>query len=180
MMKCPVDKSLVSGILPLMEPTKSATTPTNEAVQSVGGLLGNNTPHNFATLAEQFLRATKVLHQHDKEFGFPARPTYFLAFQALELYLKAFLAGKGMPGKDLQRRIGHSIRKALEEAKLQGLPLPNIDDRWLQALLDLSDAYQSRTLQYRSNHRGMAVLPGDLIEFVNIVCRKCGYTPPSV
>ena len=58
---------------------------------------------HFAKLGKEFADAAKVLNQHHQnQKSHPSWPTYFVACQALELYLKAFLRANGMSSDDLK------------------------------------------------------------------------------
>jgi HEPN domain-containing protein len=129
----------------------------------------NDSPHNFAELGHEWLTAAKVLNANGKNW--PGGPIYFLAFQALELYLKAYLLRKGATLQHVTYKIGHSIQLAIKEAEGKGLGL-NLDPRFRQTLMEFSDAYKRRDCQYRGNQQGPVFLPGDLISFVDEVRSK--------
>jgi len=101
----------------------------------------------------------------------PGGPIYFLAFQALELYLKAYLLRKGVTLQHVTKKIGHSIEIAIKEAEEKGLRL-NLDPGFRQALREFSEAYKRRDFQYRGNREGPVFLPGCLISFVDEVRSK--------
>ena len=72
--------------------------------------LGPDHPHNFSALGKEFLEAAKTLNlSHPNQ---PDWPTFFLACQALELYLKAFLRCKGVSVEDLKKSkiFGHDLQ----------------------------------------------------------------------
>jgi len=58
-----------------------------------GSFLDNEAPHNFAKLAREFLDAAKFTHMGFQSV--PMWPTYYLVFQSLENFLKAFLLAHG-------------------------------------------------------------------------------------
>jgi len=143
--------------------------PTPSAI-GYGYSLGNESPHNFAVLAEEFLTAAKVLNVHGNNW--PCGPTYFLIFQALELQLKSFLRGKGVPLKDLSQKIGHSIQTAIAESEKRGLDL-GLDPKFRQSLMEFSEAHRRRDHLYRSTRKGPIFRPSDLIDLVDKVRSDC-------
>lgn len=96
-----------------------------------GAILGKDTCHSFAKLGEDFLQASKFIHE-----GFasvPKWPTYQAAFQALENFLKAYLLLKGAT-LDHVREL--KLRDALSEAKAKGLTLkvdPSVEREVMKA-----------------------------------------------
>jgi HEPN domain-containing protein len=143
--------------------------PTPSAI-GYGYSLGNDTPYNFAVLAEEFLTAAKVLNAHEKNY--PSGPTYFLIFQALELQLKSFLRGKGVSLRDLSHKIGHSIQTAIEESEKRGLNL-DLDPKFRQSLMEFGEAHRRRDHLYRRTRKGFVFRPTDLIDLVDKVRSDC-------
>jgi hypothetical protein len=80
----------------------------------------------------EHLRASKIDVSH------PDAPMLFLLYQAIELYLKAFLRNAGYDLQQL-KSISHRIIKAGREAQTAGLQLTEADFE----LLDLIDSYDN-------------------------------------
>jgi HEPN domain-containing protein len=172
------DVASVSGKISVRKNAKlkqgnAAPTPVipGPGVVPYGSFYRKDSDINFASLGDEFLNAAKVLSEHDK---MPTSPTYFLAFQALELYLKAYLRRKGASLKDIKAKIGHSIQRAIEEARRQGLVLNTHPERE-KTINQMSGTYERRDLQYCSIGSWTLILPKDLISFVDKVRCASGY-----
>jgi hypothetical protein len=139
-----------------------------------GSFLRNDSPHNFANRAKEFLTAAKILYEQGDKM--PNDPTYLLTFLALELFLKTYLLGKGATLEHVSspRKIGHSVQQAMKEAEGKGLTL-NIDPKFHENVMQFSEAYKRRDFQYRSNRQALIVLPGNLIKYVERVKSVSGY-----
>jgi hypothetical protein len=93
--------------------------------------LDHSTPEGLSkayfNIALGFRNDAKILHERDPQFGGPGK--YLLAFHALEVGLKSFLAKKGLSGKDLSGRpFGHDLTALYEEAARRGLDLRRAHD----------------------------------------------------
>jgi HEPN domain-containing protein len=137
-----------------------------------GSFLDNDSPHNFSNLAGEFLQAARFSnHGFDNR---PVWPTYFLAFQALELYLKSFLIRRRATVDHVRRRIGHDLQRALKEAKAKGLNIP-IQPSVEALVMKMSEYYKSREFQYKGINGQWTVMPPDaLIFFVDTVGKTIG------
>jgi HEPN domain-containing protein len=144
---------------------------TPQAILPFGRFLGNDSDHNFAHLADDFLKAARFANN-----GFanlPKWPTYFLAFQALENYLKSYLLRMGATLDHVHHDIGHKLRDALDEAKSRGLVLKvpsSIED----AIMELSELYSKREFQYRSIGQWKLIPPHIVIDFVDEIRMASG------
>lgn len=58
-----------------------------------------------------------LAHHHNAAF----MPYYFLLGQSIELSLKAFLMGRGIPLKELRTKYGHNLKELLDEARRRKL-----------------------------------------------------------
>ena len=138
---------------------------------ATSGLLDNNSPRNFAKLGAQFLQATRFTNE-----GFQNGlqwPTYFLAFQSLELYLKCYLLSRGRKLVYVRNDISHDVKRALDEAKKEGLVL-NGPEELEDLVADVGDSYLKRDFQYRSIGRFTLMAPDVLIGFVEQVRAASG------
>ena len=137
-----------------------------------GHFLGNDSPHNFSELARQFLDAAKFAHEGF--MGIPTWPTYFLVFQSLENFLKAYLLAHGATLDHVKNRIGHRICDALAEAKAKGLVVQAPRDVE-EAVLAMSRDYTTRDFQYRSVGEWKHVWPNAVIDYVEAVSNVVNY-----
>lgn len=74
-------------------------------------------PSSFLHMANAYLSAAEGCEMGDGVW----RVKLFLYCKSIELSLKAFLLAKDVHVNDLKRRIGHSLERGMEEAKLLGL-----------------------------------------------------------
>jgi hypothetical protein len=124
--------------------------------------LGNDSAYNFLKLGEKFRDAAEILNQHYRNA--PDWPTFVVACQGLELYLKAFLRAKGMTLDDLKNKIGHDLQRAYNKSKDLGLwKVPQGDEEMITLL---NQAYKERDFQYRASGERELPLVGDLISFL--------------
>jgi HEPN domain-containing protein len=140
--------------------------------------LGNDCPYNFATLAREFLDAAKYANEGFKHK--PTWPTYFLLFQALENFLKAYLMAHGADVPYLKHEIGHQVERALTEAKAKGLTVP-VSQTFEHDLMEMSKIYTARDFQYRG--LGMwenLLFPAALIEYIEAVANTVGFHSRTV
>jgi hypothetical protein len=76
----------------------------------------------YFNIALEYRNDAKILHDRDPQFGGLGK--YMLAFHALEVGLKSFLAKKGLSEKELSRPpFGHDLAALYEEAVRRGLDL---------------------------------------------------------
>jgi HEPN domain-containing protein len=131
-----------------------------------GSFLSNDSAYSFLNLGDTFLRAATLLNQaYENRCEWP---TYFLACQALELYLKGYLLRRGRDVDYVRKKIGHNLKLAFDEAKAKGLGLTA--EPWLQELvMNVGDAYYRREFQYQSVGEWSLPLPKALIAFVEQV-----------
>ena len=110
--------------------------------------MGEAPPHrDFFKLGEHYLNAAKALRP---KFGRTFWPTFFVACQALELYLKGFLRANGMTEEELKKRIGHNLNKAFEMAKSKGADdLAGFTKEDEGLISKVGDIYRRRDFQYR-------------------------------
>src|SRR5215472_15616421 len=93
-----------------MKPRKASKPPQPAPASSTepsGSTSSTDSGHNFAKLGNEFLQASKFIHEGFKNT--PKWPTYQTAFQALENYLKAYLLNKGATLEQV-RDIGPKLR----------------------------------------------------------------------
>ena len=144
----------------------------SDGIVPCGHFLDNDSPHNFSKLAREFLDAAKFAHAGFK--GIPTWPTYFLVFQSLENFLKAYLLVRGATLDHVKNRVGHRIRDALAEAKAKGLAVQapkDVED----AVVAMSRDYTARDFQYRSVGEWTLVLPNVAIDYVEAVSKVVNY-----
>jgi hypothetical protein len=93
---------------------------------------------NYFYVALGYRNDAKILHDRDPQFGGLGK--YMLAFHALEVGLKSFLAKKGLSENELSRRpFGHDLTALYEEAVLRGLDLKR--ERDVRATIDHTNRY---------------------------------------
>ena len=79
----------------------------------------------------------------------PSDPTYFLACQAIELALKAFLRGSGKDETFLAKVCNHNLAVALKAAEEIGLnKLLKLDSQEHQVLNSANQLYSTKALQF--------------------------------
>jgi hypothetical protein len=144
----------------------------NNGIVPMGHFLDNDSPHNFAKLGREYLDAAKFTHAGFK--GEPMWPTYFLLFQSLENFLKAYLLAHGASVEHVRRKIGHKLCVALTEAKAKGLAVAapkDVED----AVMAMSRDYTARDFQYRSIGQWTHVFPNYLIDYVEALSNTIKY-----
>jgi len=144
----------------------------SDGIVPFGRFLGNDSSHNFCNLARQFLDAAKFTDAGFK--GAHSWTTYFLVFQSLENFLKAYLLEHGVTPGHVKSRVGHRICDALAEAKAKGLAVQapkDVED----AVAALSRDYTARDFQYRSVGQWTVVLPSVVIDYVEAVSKAIDY-----
>ena len=151
----------------LMKPRKPSKPPQSTPLSSSepsGRVSSSDSGHDFAKLGNEFLQASKFIHEGFKNT--PKWPTYETAFQALENYLKAYLLNKGAT-LDQVRDIGPNLRVALLEAKAKGLVL-KVDPVVEEAVMKVSDYYTAKSL---GSGEWTSVSPHLVISFADQVRR---------
>ena len=143
-----------------------------DGIVPCGRFLDNDSPHNFSKLAREFLDAAKFAHEGFK--GMPMWPTYFLVFQSLENFLKAYLLAHGATLDHVKNEVGHRICDALTEAKAKGLSV-NAPRDVEDAVAAMSRDYTARDFQYRSVGEWTLVLPNAAIDYVDAVSKVVDY-----
>jgi hypothetical protein len=144
----------------------------NDGIVPYGHFLNNDSPHNFCTLAREFLDAAIYTHAGFKRV--PMWPTFLLIFQSLENFLKAYLLANGATMDHLQFTIGHKLCDALAEAKAKGLVV-NVHKDWEDAIMTMSRDYTAKDFQYRSNGSWTQVYPEYVIDYVEAVAKVVKY-----
>ncbi len=108
-----------------------------------------NTPLDFWKYAEAYARAGQVVNSEFGNDPYP-EPMFYLFGQSIELSLKAFLLGQGIPIETLSSRAyGHDLRALLEKADEKYLDQEvklYLQDRG--AIIVLSEPYLKRRFQY--------------------------------
>jgi hypothetical protein len=144
----------------------------SDGIVGFGRFLGNDSPHNFCKLGREFLDAANYTHAGFKHE--PMRPTYFLVFQSLENFLKAYLLAHGATLDYVKNEVGHRLCDGFAEAKAKGLivDMPrNVED----AIMEMSRDYTARDFQYRSIGQGNCVDPRVAIAYVEAVSKVVKY-----
>jgi len=112
--------------------------------------LRDDSAYNFVKVGRDFADAARTLNKHyDNQ---PFWPTYFVACQGLELYLKAFLRVQGMSVQDLKDKVGHDLQRALVKAKeLDFCRVVSLTRDEEDMIRILSPAYLKRDFQYKGS-----------------------------
>src|SRR5665213_1708764 len=90
--------------------------------------------------AETYLEAARILFEHERKVSrtymrTSSHPAYFLACQAIELALKAYLRGSGKTEDFLAKKCNHNLITALQAANEHGLTnLLKLEPREFSAL----------------------------------------------
>jgi hypothetical protein len=137
-----------------------------------GHFLDNESPHNFSKLGQEFLDAAKFTHAGFN--GAPMWPTYFLLFQSLENFLKAYLLAHGATMDHVKNEVGHRLCDALAEAKAKGLAVQAPKDVE-EAVAVMSRVYTARDFQYRRIGKWELVLPNVAIGYVEALSKVVNY-----
>jgi HEPN domain-containing protein len=98
----------------------------------------------------------------------PKWPIYQNAFQALELYLKAYLRMRGVSVEDLQKKLGHRLRDALKEAKARGLNVA-FEPQAEEMVMEVSSYYTDTQFRYTAFGEWPIVPPFLVIKFADQV-----------
>jgi hypothetical protein len=144
----------------------------SDGIVPFGHFLDNDSPHNFSKLAGEFLEAAKFTHSGFKSV--PMWPTYYLVFQSLENFLKAYLLAHGATIDHVEQTIRHRICDAFAEAKAKGLVVSapkGVED----AVLATSRYYTAHDFRYRSIGEWTLVLPHDAIAYAEAVSKVVNY-----
>ena len=90
-----------------------------------------STPHGFFHYAYAYWRAAQDLQQaysrQQKTLSHKHAPLYFLYYNAVELYLKAFLLAHGFHPYELRTKYGHDVGKLSRTAAQLGLSFSPAD-----------------------------------------------------
>ena len=146
--------------------------PMHGSILPCGQFLDNDSPHNFSKLARDYLDAAKFTHAGFK--GVPTWPTYFLVFQSLENFLKAYLLAHGATLDYIKDKVGHRVCDALTAAKAKGLAVhapKDVED----AVLAMSRYYTARDFQYRSIGEWRCVILDVAITYVEAVSKVADF-----
>jgi hypothetical protein len=96
----------------------------------------------YVNIALEYWNDAKILHDRDPQFGGLGK--YMLAFHALEVGLKSFLAKKGLSEKELSgRQFGHDLTALYEAAVQRGLDLRRAHD--VRATIDHANSYHYKS-----------------------------------
>jgi hypothetical protein len=102
-------------------------------------------------IAAGVVRASPLLEES-------SMPSYSLMGQAIELALKSFLRARGLTMPYLQRKVGHDLARALQEARALDLHrLVQLHDFQMNSVDLLSDPYRWHRFRYIVN--GSMTLP---------------------
>jgi len=107
---------------------------------------------SFLTDSEAFLDAAKIIERSNEVAA--SGPKYYLACQAIELILKAFILNNGGADNEL-RKIGHDLSKAWSRATELGLS--PIDGRVEELIEMLTPYHLDHRFRYRQT--GFLTLP---------------------
>lgn len=93
--------------------------------------------------AEEFFGAFKILALHEKQS--PTHAAYFLVFHATELYLKAFLANRGVTLKDIRKENAqHDLVWLFNKASSLGFPKLEHFERFVDNFNEMNDRHDLR------------------------------------
>ena len=108
-----------------------------------------STPLDFWKYAEAYARAGQVVKSDIGNKPYP-EPAFYLFGQSIELSLKAFLLGQGIPIETLRsREFGHNIQALLEKADEKCLDRQvHLYKKHRGAIIVLSESYLNKRLQY--------------------------------
>lgn len=131
------------------------------------------TSAGFLLHANEFLAAAELVLNRTTGISLPA---YFLFGRSIELSLKAYLLGCGMPISELasrkksRKKFGHDLASLLEEAQRRSLNnIVQLNQHEIEAINLLNFDYKEKRLEYRVTG-GRYCLP--LIEVTEEVARK--------
>jgi hypothetical protein len=145
----------------------------SDGIVGFGHFLGNDSPHNFCNLGREFLDAAKYTHTGFKYA--PKWPTYFLVFQSLENFLKAYLLAHGATLDYVKKKVGHRLCDGFAEAKAKGL-IVDAPQEVEDAILATSRDYTARDFQYRSIGEWPDLIkPNVAIAYVEAVSKVVNY-----
>lgn len=77
--------------------------------------MNKSTPFDLWRYSDEFLRAGQIVKRSIATQV--SMPALFLFGQSIELVLKAFLLGRGIPMTELKRSYGHDLSRLLKEAR---------------------------------------------------------------
>jgi hypothetical protein len=154
--------------LAMTKPRKPAQAASQSGIPPTSSFVGNESWHNFAKLGDEFLQASKFIHEGFKSI--PKWLTFETAFQALEHYFTAYLLLKGVTLDHVRQNIGHDLRTALKEAKAKGL-VPKVDPAVENEVMKVSEYYTDAQFRYTGSGEWTAVSPHLVIAFVDQIRR---------
>jgi len=166
----------------MSSPTQQKSKATAQTPSYVGPvvpgatLLGPDHEHNFSKLGKEYLEAAKILDsRHPNE---PDWPTFFVACQALELYLKAFLRAHGVSVEDLINRkvFGHDLQLGFDKAMKLGLDKTlDFTDALRYYVGVINQPYKERDFQYKGSGSWELIFISPLISLVEAAGHKLNY-----
>lgn len=111
--------------------------------------MNKSTPLDFWNYANAFARAGEVVKRAIGDGPYP-EPMFYLFGQSIELTLKAFLMGRGMPIETLSKKpYGHDLKCLLETARKKCLAQEvHLYPGERGAIQILSEPYLQRRFQY--------------------------------
>jgi hypothetical protein len=111
--------------------------------------IDRTTSLGFWSFAEEYVNAAKAVQ---KSVGNSiSMPAYFLVGHSIELSLKAFLLGRGVPLSELRSRkkYGHDLEKLLQEARRRRLGREvKLSKKEVLSIRLLNYEYNSKLLEY--------------------------------
>lgn len=149
--------------------------------------LDKSTPIDFWKYAEAYARAGTVVKSDIGNKPYP-EPAFYLFGQSIELSLKAFLLGQGIPIETLSSRAyGHDLQALLEKADEKRLDRQvHLYPKHRGAIILLSEPYLNRRLQYSRKELEKTyglpdanLLEETAIKLVDILRRYCVNNSPT-
>jgi HEPN domain-containing protein len=139
---------------------------------------------NFHDQAEEFLDAAQIVYGAPEQFGGAiglaaislkrevrtacgSRAPFALNFcvqHAAELFLKSYLADRGMKAATLRDKFGHDIGKLIDAANAEGLQVAQELEEILRALVEENEKH---VLRYQETHKPISLPSAQL--FIQLV-----------
>jgi HEPN domain-containing protein len=114
------------------------------------------TPFGMWRYGNDFRKAAIAVGREHPDRAF--MPYYFLLGQSIELSLKAFLMGRGIPLTELRKKYGHDLKALLDEARHRKLGIEvKLDNTHCAVIHMLGIEYLGKRFQYMRS--GMMYLP---------------------
>lgn len=119
--------------------------PKNVVIKAEPGII-HISPFGFFHYGKEFLDAAKGF----KQSAYYSPAPYFLYCRSIELVLKAFLLGKGVPKNDLPKRtLSHDLEKIFKKAQDLGLSeFVNITPEQEREIAKANRYYASKGFEY--------------------------------